>query len=383
MVILIRSNDASPDPRLQKYINYLDSVGEKYTVLAWNRAGTFIEKENYIYFNKKAEFGLGIRNIPKKLMWFLFILKQLIKYKNRYKTIHACDLDTAIPSYMVKILLNKKMVFDVFDWMSVNNSNTLLGRLLSKTENYVFKNSDYTIICEKHRLSQVHETARRESYVLPNIPDIEFTVEQNLTDKLCIQHENYKTVLTYVGVFDLNRGLEEILEVVSQNKDICLNIAGFGFLNEKVKTYANKFENIIYWGKVDYNKGLNLLKNADLIVAFYYLTNPVHKYAAPNKYYESLFLGKPLITNDGTLVSKNVLENNTGFVINEGSKALFEFLTKPLNLKEINKKSESCKKIWLEVYSDYTSNFMKESYCKMLNINNDIFEIPTNKSNEE
>lgn len=49
MVILIRSNYANPDPRLQKYINFLEKNNIKYLVIAWNRSGTKLIKENYIF----------------------------------------------------------------------------------------------------------------------------------------------------------------------------------------------------------------------------------------------------------------------------------------------------------------------------------------------
>lgn len=37
MVIFVRSNEVNPDPRVQKYVDFMDSKGIPYKVLAWNR----------------------------------------------------------------------------------------------------------------------------------------------------------------------------------------------------------------------------------------------------------------------------------------------------------------------------------------------------------
>lgn len=366
MIILIRSNDANPDPRLQKYINYLNETNEQYTVIAWNRGNGVMEKENYIYFNKPTAFGLGVKNIPNKMSWFVFVVKQLLVLRKKYKVIHACDLDTAIPAFIIKKLLNKKIVFDVFDWVSSTERKSLFGKGLSKVENYIFKNSDYTILCEQYRINQVREDARRESLILPNIPDLQFGPDEAIESLISEQQHQYRIVLSYVGVFDKNRGLEDILDIVSTNKEICLNIAGFGFLEKQVKEVASEHENINYWGKVDYNTGLNIMKNSDIIMAMYYLTNEVHKYAAPNKYYEGLFLGKAIFTNEGTLLAEKIMSENTGYVIEEGRNGIEEFLSNWSATNELEMKNKNSRTLWENYFKNYTKKFMENSYQEIL-----------------
>lgn len=366
MIILIRSNDANPDPRLQKYINYLEETKQPYSIIAWNRGDGIMEKENYIYFNKSAAFGLGVKNIPKKIAWFMFVFKQLLKNRAQYKVIHACDLDTAIPAFLTRIFTKKKVIFDIFDWVSSTESSGLLGKGLSKIENTIFKNSDYTILCEEYRINQVRIDARRESLILPNIPDIQFVQDCQIEAQITEQRNRYKLIISYVGVFDNNRGIEDILQLASKNKNICLNIAGFGFLEHLVKECAGQHDNIVYWGKVDYNSGLNIMKNSDIIMAMYYLTNPVHKYAAPNKYYEGLFLGKAILTNEGTLIAEKVKAENTGYVINEGMPSIEEFLTHVLDFDDITVKNTNSKLLWNNFFENYTEQFMINDYQNIL-----------------
>jgi len=77
MVIFVRSNEVNPDPRVQKYVDFMDSKGIPYKVLAWNRSGDTIKKENFVHFKLRAKYGAGLRNIPKKILWCLFVLIHL------------------------------------------------------------------------------------------------------------------------------------------------------------------------------------------------------------------------------------------------------------------------------------------------------------------
>lgn len=85
---------------------------------------------------------------------------------------------------------------------------------------------------------------------------------------------------------------------------ICnLLIAGYGAKEiEERCINLNEKDNIIYFGKVVYDQGLNIMYNGDVIYAMYCKTNPNHIFAAPNKYYEAMLLAKPIISTKGTIV---------------------------------------------------------------------------------
>jgi glycosyltransferase involved in cell wall biosynthesis len=366
MVIIIRSNEVNPDPRVQKYIDFLKSNNVNYEVIGWNRNGKAINKENFLFFNLNAKYGMGYSNIINKLRWFLFIIKYLIMNRNKYNYVHACDLDTALPVYIASLITRKKLIFDIFDLASTENRKDLLSRLIKFIEMYIAEKSDYLIICEDERREQLHIKSR-DIFVMPNIPNEEIIEDKDVISKMKEQDINYDLVLSYVGVFDVNRGIEDTLKLVANKRNILLNIAGFGSLEEKVVSYARKYPNIVYWGKVNYNTGLNIMKNSDLILAMYYKTNPHHKYAAPNKYYEGLMLGVPIITTRETLVGKKTDKYETGFVIDEGIQYLEELLEKDRLKFIISLKKKNCSSIWNDKYKEYINIFMQESYNTILN----------------
>lgn len=370
MIVIIRSNEVNPDPRVQKYINYLEKKSIDYIILGWNRDGNKINKKNYIYFEKKAKYGLGVKNIPNKLLWFMFIIKYLIINRKEYNLVHACDFDTAFPSYVASLITKKKYIFDVFDWMSDDSKKGIFFSILRFLENYVAKKARYVIVCEEERKEQINidkaNIAKEDILVMPNIPNICFSEDLEIISKMNNKKDKYNLIISYVGVFDSDRGIEDILETVKNQKNIFLHIAGFGKLDELVKEYSASNDNIRYWGKVNYNTALNIMKQSDLILAMYYTTNPVHKYAAPNKFYEGLMLGVPIVTTKGTLVGNKTLKLDTGFVISEGSEPLKNLLTMNGIEAEILQKSYNAKIAWENIYKDAIDNFMAYDYSKII-----------------
>lgn len=368
MVVFIRSNDITPDPRLQKYLSFLDEKNIEYMVLAWDREKKNVIKKNTIFFRLPAKYGQRYKNIPKKILWFLFILKNLYINRKKYSIVHACDLDTCIPAYIIKILFNKKLIFDVFDITSNIDGKGMFNAFIMHLENYLFRKSDFVIICEIERIKQFLYK-RNDILVMPNIPILNnIKDDESILNKMKRYNKNYKIVLSYVGVFDLNRGIENILDVVSKNKNIILHIGGFGYLGKYIEDIAKNNSNIIYWGKVDYNTGLNIMKNSDIILAMYYTENNyIHKYAAPNKYYEGLALNKPIITTEKTLIGDKTKSHKTGFVIGESKEALESLLLMDGIKKDACVMAENAKKLWELKYCKYIEKFMQEDYINIIN----------------
>ena len=135
-------------------------------------------------------------------------------------------------------------------------------------------------------------------------------------------------VIAYVGGVVHSRGLLELVDCISGDDRFVLKIAGFGDskIENTIKVAAQKYMNIDFYGKVSYDRALEIMRKSDILYAMYYKDNANHIYAAPNKFYESIYLNKPVITTEGTLVGNMVKQYRNGFVISEGKQALSDFL---------------------------------------------------------
>lgn len=104
------------------------------------------------------------------------------------------------------------------------------------------------------------------------------------------------------------------------------------------------------------------MKNSDFIVALYYLNNPVHKYASPNKFYESLFLSIPIITTRNTLVGDRVDASSTGYTIGDAAddlKLLLSEWGKDDFMNEYKQRTKNCRALWESSYCDYEKSILQ------------------------
>lgn len=363
MIVFVRDNECF-EPRVKNYLRYFNEHKIEYHVIAWNRNGTAQEDENITFFQRRAEYGKRIANIPNKIAWMMFAVREIWKRRKDCKIIHACDIDAVLPALFAGKIAGKKVIFDIFDWISSLTGKGAVYKIIEWLQNYAYSHADAVILCEEERKSQ-SKASNNKVLVLPNIPDNKTKLDEKTLEKINEQKKEYDFTISYVGVFDKDRGLENLLECMAQNPNVLLNIAGFGVLEADVTQYAEKYPNICNWGRVEYEVGQAIMQNSDLIAAMYYLTSPLHKYAAPNKYYESLLLGVPMITTENTLVGSKAKRYDTGFVIDESLEGIKTLLSEPELKTQIEMKKKNCKKVWEEVYSQYYSDFMREQYMKI------------------
>lgn len=243
-----------------------------------------------------------------------------------YQIIHACDFDTVLPSLVMRIL-GKKVFFDIFDWFSdeVKTGKSWIDKPINLLEKFAVRHSDLVILCEKGRLRQIQCTPKNY-IVIPNVPS-QLLGQINST-KIVKENVSWPIVIAYVGGIVHSRGLLELVDCISGDDRFVLKIAGFGdsIIENTIKAAAQKYMNINFFGKVSYDRALEIMRESDILYAMYYKDNANHIYAAPNKFYESIYLNKPVITTEGTLVGIMVKQYRNGFVISEGKQALSDFL---------------------------------------------------------
>ena len=327
-LLLLRSQDIFSDSRVLKYENFLKEENITCAIVGWDRKGENLKREHTVYYKRRAGFQQGAKGIVNRAWWNFYLLRFLLREYRGYKVIHACDFDTVMPAILMK-LLGKKVIFDIFDWFSdeVKTGKFWIDKIINSLEKFAVKHADLVILCEEGRLAQI-QCNPKNYIVIPNFPTQLFC-EGNEERRLNVMRESdAPIVVTYVGGLVKSRGLVELVDCVEGDERFELEIAGFGDsrIEEHVKNAAQHYQNIHFHGKVSYDKAIELMKKADLLYAMYYKENPNHIFAAPNKFYESVCLRKPIITTVGTLAGEKVEKYKTGFVIEEGQEALTEFL---------------------------------------------------------
>ena len=120
----------------------------------------------------------------------------------------------------------------------------------------------------------------------------------------------------------------------SESTNIELHIGGFGLLDDFLKDMADRFENIYYYGRLSYDQTLSLEDECDIVLAAYDPSVENYRYAAPNKFYESLMLGKPVIMARGTGMSEVVAENRIGELIEFSKEGFIDGVNRLIGRKD-------------------------------------------------
>lgn len=324
-VIYLRSTSIINDSRASKEINSLINNGYNVFVLGWDRDKTIKDykkiniNNNSIkgcFFKFNANYGESIKNILGLILFQIWLFIKLLKNNKRYEIIHACDLDCGFIAFLISRILNKKLVYDMYDYYSDSRPMPKpLEKIINKFENVVINNANVAIICGEWRFEQIKGAKPKKVSVIHNTPDI-----RNIQNKNIIKSNSSKIKIGYVGILQDHRLLKEIINEIKGKEKYELHIGGFGKHKEFIEHIENKYENIFYYGSLPYNDVLCLEKDCDILFATYDPEIKNHKYSAPNKIYEAMALGKPIIVCKNTGIDKMVSYNEIGLVIKYNAK---------------------------------------------------------------
>ena len=360
-VVLIRSNLVSPDPPVEKVADALIANGYEVSVLGWDRESNITEKKEIltlehgmvkiVRFGIPAIFGGGIKKNLLPLTKFQISLhKWLKKHKNEYEIIHSFDFDTGFIANKIAKKYNKQLVYHILDFYvaSHNIPNGFLKSKIKNAEFAIINNADATIICTEKRREQIAGTTPKKLEIIHNTPK---AINQTSDSFSEIRNSN-RCKIVYVGILAGSRFLREIIKFVEQDERFEFHIGGFGIMENEVAEAAKKCERIFYYGKLPYDKTLSLEQACDIMTAIYDPKVPNHKFAAPNKFYESLMLGKPVIMAYNTGFDEIIKKNNIGCLIEFDENGLSIGLNNLIQQKdEWLSMSERMKKLYEEQYS--------------------------------
>lgn len=209
------------------------------------------------------------------------------------------------------------MVYDIFDYyVDAFTVPEKLRPFIEKADIKTINQSTHTIICTEERKKQIASAHPKKLTVIHNTPQ-----------SLPVSPHSYKVnreklSIAYVGILQEGRMIKELVDIVSETDGFELHIGGFGQLEDYIKEKSQDNDSVHYYGKLPYERTLQLEKQCDILTALYDPSVPNHVYAAPNKFYEALMLGKPLIMARKTGLDSIVSDEKFGKVIEFNKPAL-------------------------------------------------------------
>ncbi len=327
-VVFSRSNPIAPDPRVEKEARVLKKYGAEVHVVAWDRDGVFPPEEDFqgIRIHRlsiRAGYARGLQNAPALLKWQAGLFLWLLRHREHFDIIHACDFDTVIPALLCKWICNKKVIYDIFDFYAdyLRATPTIFKKVLRQVDFTVIGLVDAVILADDSRTKQI-------AGARPKVLEIVYNSPEDMMDS--IQHcrsglgQDRSFSIAYVGLLQIERGLFYLLRVLERHPEWHLDIAGFGGDEEELLSMARGMPNVTWHGRVAYSEAIRISACADVLIATYDPSIPNHRYASPNKIFEAMMLSKPIVVAQDTNMDRIIEENSCGVAVPYGDVAALE-----------------------------------------------------------
>jgi len=164
-----------------------------------------------------------------------------------------------------------------------------------------------------------------------NIPDFD-NHKQSINKKLRLKLglSSSDIVFIYQGLIENSRGVIEVATIFSKLMDSRKHLVfmGYGPSTNIIVDFELKFKNIHYIPAVEPKDIYNYTSDADLGLLFIPKEISIsYKYSLPNKYFEYVKSGIPILISDNLIsIEEEINANHTGWCINSSTEALQEFL---------------------------------------------------------
>ncbi|MEM7510183.1 MAG: glycosyltransferase family 4 protein [Bacteroidota bacterium] len=237
---------------------------------------------------------------------FFFLLRQKVSLLN------ANDLDTLLANFLVSRWKRVPLVYDSHEYFTevpelIERKGT--RAIWLRLEKWLLPKADlmYTV---NHSISRIYaEKYSREVGVIRNLP----------TRKKLPEIEKYeRPTLIYQGALNVGRGLELMVATLEFLEEFQLVVIGKGDIGERiaeeVETLAWK-DRIFLKGFVPFEKLAGITPQAHIGLSIEEDRGGNYHYASPNKVYDYLQAGIPVIVSDLPEMRKLVLESDCGLVL--------------------------------------------------------------------
>lgn len=318
-------NDFVNDSRVWKISNTLSKLGYTSTVVAIHRDD--LRQSESIQGVDVQRIKLISRSWPKwkpiqALKYFEFLLRVFYRFR-KVRVVHCNDLGALPIGSVIKFFgSNVKLVYDCHEYETeVNGLKGIEKKIRKWLERSLIRYADQVITVSDsiaNEYTRIYKIPK--PHLVLNCPAHHMQFRSNLLrESLNIRDE--QTIFLYQGRLSKGRGIEILLEAFSdlesdKNVLVCM---GYGPLESLVQQKTAQQRTILFHPAVSPNVLLNYTSSADYGVLFYEDTCLNHRYCSPNKIFEYLMAGLPVLTSNLYEVKRLVEIENVGIVAQENT----------------------------------------------------------------
>ncbi|MGE5563260.1 MAG: hypothetical protein ACM3ZV_08105 [Bacillota bacterium] len=217
--------------------------------------------------------------------------------RTRPAVVHASDIETMPASTIYRLGHQTRLIYNIHDNVAQRyRLPAVIRNLLNVVEGLFVRASDVALVPEGFRRDALPRWARSKVRIIRNTP-------RDL-GRAPLPDPGAPIRIFFGGWLDWGRGLGQLLELVSENADFELVIAGEGSPDVIARVKANPRTRFL--GFIGHEQVMRECAASHIIPALYDPRRLINRYAASNKLAEALSLGRPVLINNEMMIAREL-----------------------------------------------------------------------------
>jgi glycosyltransferase involved in cell wall biosynthesis len=330
-ILMVLDHEFPPDIRVENEIASLHNAGHEIHIACFTRQnGEALEKTSTCVIHRKRisaffyKSSVACLTLPFYFAyWRKFVTDILVRYS--FDAIHVHDLPLARIGFEVNRRHGIKFILDLHEnWpafvAAADHTNTLAGKIVSPVglwisyERQMVSRADWVITVVEEMRDRLTANGGNPDkiIVVPNTIRIgEYPESERIPDTDTV-------ILLYSGGIDNQRGLhipiEAMPQIIREQPNVRLWLVGKGSFENKLKERVEQLKisgHVVFWGWQDPAAMYALIQQAHIAIIPYLRTMQTDC-SSPNKLFQYMYAGKPVLASNCTSVKRIIEETKSG-----------------------------------------------------------------------
>lgn len=288
-ILMLVTGDYTKDPRVKRERDALEEAGHSIYIFDWRDKPL-----------KKTKILFGLPFWWKRMLWEIWLLQKVWKID----VVHCHDFDTLLLGIMIKKRYGCKLVYDSHEMYSyMVNIWTVLP-----FEKLFLSSTDHVIASGPGVKKYLEKLGARDIEIVRNSKSL------LINDYMPVKNNKELTVC-YFGTLTSLRMFPELIDIIGNIEGVRFLIGGYGALKDSVEEKIKNYDNVEYLGFVKEKEIYDYTMQSDFTICMLDPSNRNCRYGFPNKLYESLVCGRPLMAPYETSCGDFLASNKAGFPV--------------------------------------------------------------------
>jgi glycosyltransferase involved in cell wall biosynthesis len=249
------------------------------------------------------------------------------------KIIHCSDYPFLPIAVMLKFLTGAKVIYDIHELESETTGISKFNRvfvLMIEKLSWRFIDTVF-YVSESIRKWYTENIGEINYEIILNAPELKVSEKKTDYIREYFKLDKDSIIFIYLGLLSRDRGIEMALEVFKLNPKYVIVFMGHGEKEEEIRKYSSKYANIFLHPAVSSDLVVPITSSANFGYCVLENTSLSVYFSLPNKLFEYVFSGLPVLASNFPDISDKVNNYNLGLVVDFNKDAIISGIEELIN----------------------------------------------------